>query len=115
MPTVAPSKRPPITHSRDPQRTRDRILAAALAEFSAHGFAGARVARIARRARVNKRMLYHYFGNKESLFREILARKVRERATWSVTAPEDAAESLVFWFDTACRDRAWVRLMEWEA
>jgi TetR/AcrR family transcriptional regulator len=53
MPTVAPSKRPPITPARDPQRTRDRILAAALAEFSAHGFAGARLARIALRARVN--------------------------------------------------------------
>ena len=60
-------------------------------------------------------MLYHYFGNKESLFREILARKVRERAQWAVTAPDDTAESLVFWFDTACRDRDWVRLMEWEA
>jgi len=101
--------------SRDPARTRERILAAALREFSAKGFAGARVDRIALRARVNKRMLYHYFGNKESLFREILARKVRERAAWAVTAPDDAAESLAFWFDTACRDRDWVRLMEWEA
>ena len=100
---------------RHPARTRERILAAALREFSDKGFAGARVDRIARRARVNKRMLYHYFGNKESLFREILARKVRERALWAVTAPDDAAESLVFWFDTACRDRDWVRLMEWEA
>jgi TetR/AcrR family transcriptional regulator len=100
---------------RHPARTRERILAAALREFSDKGFAGARVDRIARRARVNKRMLYHYFGNKESLFREILARKVRERALWAGTAPDDAAESLVFWFDTACADRDWVRLMEWEA
>jgi TetR/AcrR family transcriptional regulator len=115
MSTVAVSKRQPSAHARDPQRTRDRILAAALAEFSAHGFAGARVARIARRARVNKRMLYHYFGNKASLFREILARKVRERSAWAVTAPADAAESLAFWFETACRDRDFVRLMEWEA
>jgi TetR/AcrR family transcriptional regulator len=100
---------------RHPQRTRERILASALREFSDKGFAGARVDRIARRARINKRMLYHYFGNKASLFREILARKVRERSTWAVTAPADAAESLAFWFDSACRDRDWVRLMEWEA
>jgi AcrR family transcriptional regulator len=73
------------------------------------------VDRIARRARINKRMLYHYFGNKAHLFREILARKVRERSAWAVTAPDDAAESLAFWFDAACRDRDWVRLMEWEA
>src|SRR3990170_4048033 len=100
---------------RHPERTRDRILASALREFSDKGFAGARVDRIARRARINKRMLYHYFGNKAHLFREILARKVRERSAWAVTAPDDAAESLAFWFDAACRDRDWVRLMEWEA
>ena len=100
---------------RHPERTRERILASALREFSDKGFAGARVDRIARRARINKRMLYHYFGNKAHLFREILARKVRERSAWAVTAPDDAAESLAFWFDAACRDRDWVRLMEWEA
>ena len=93
----------------------DAILAAAALEFAARGFAGARVDRIARRARINKRMLYHYFGNKEHLFREILTRKVRERSAWAVTAPDDAAESLAFWFDAACRDLDWVRLMEWEA
>ncbi|HEY4658422.1 MAG TPA: helix-turn-helix domain-containing protein, partial [Gemmatimonadaceae bacterium] len=70
---------------RHPERTRDRILASALREFSDKGFAGARVDRIARRARINKRMLYHYFGNKAHLFREILARKVRERSAWAVT------------------------------
>lgn len=103
----------PVGHH--PARTRERILAAALREFSDKGFAGARVDRIARRARINKRMLYHYFGNKAQLFREILARKVRERSAWAVAAPDDAAASLAFWFDAACRDRDWVRLMEWEA
>jgi len=115
MSTVAASKRPPITHARDPQRTRDRILAAALAEFSAHGFAGARVARIARRARVNKRMLYHYFGNKEDLFREIFDRKLRERAGWITEAPADLGASLRYWFAMACEDSDWIRLTQWEA
>lgn len=44
------------------------ILAAATAEFAAKGLAGARVDAIAARARVNKRMLYHYYGNKEALW-----------------------------------------------
>jgi len=57
---------------RHPERTRERILAAALKEFSAKGFAGARVDRIARRARINKRMLYHYFGNKQALYVAVL-------------------------------------------
>ena len=115
MPTAAPTRRPAATHPRDPQRTRDRILAAALAEFSAHGFAGGRVARIARRARVNKRMLYHYFGNKEDLFREIFDRKLRERAGWISEAPADLGASLRYWFEMACEDSDWIRLIQWEA
>lgn len=50
----------------------DRILAAAAAEFSARGYAGARVDRIARRARVNKAMLYYHFGSKQRLYRTLL-------------------------------------------
>ena len=50
----------------------DRILAAAAVEFAARGFAGARVDRIARRARVNKAMLYYHFGSKQTLYRELL-------------------------------------------
>jgi AcrR family transcriptional regulator len=101
--------------TRDPQRTRERILAAALAEFSAHGFAGARVNAIARRARINKRMLYHYFGDKQGLFREILRRKLAERAAWLAAEPENPEEILAYWFDLARGDMDWIRLLEWEA
>ncbi len=115
MPAVLSARRPAASHARDPQRTRDRILTAALAEFSAEGFAGARVARIARRARVNKRMLYHYFGNKEDLFREIFDRNLRERARWVTEAPADLGASLTYWFSMACEDSDWIRLIQWEA
>jgi TetR/AcrR family transcriptional regulator len=50
----------------------DRILSAAAVEFAARGYAGARVDRIARRARVNKAMLYYHFGSKRGLYRELL-------------------------------------------
>ena len=50
----------------------DRILAAAAAEFAARGYAGARVDRIARRARVNKAMLYYHFGSKQMIYRTLL-------------------------------------------
>lgn len=53
---------------RDPERARARILRAAVREFADKGLGGARVDQIAARARANKRMLYHYFGNKEDLF-----------------------------------------------
>jgi TetR/AcrR family transcriptional regulator len=101
--------------TRNPRRSRERILAAALKEFAAKGFAGARVDGIARRAAINKRMLYHYFGNKEHLFREVLRLKMAERQTWAEALSGDPAESLAFWSDAACRDRDWIRLLEWEA
>jgi len=100
---------------RNPARTRERILAAALKEFAAKGFAGARVDVIARRASINKRMLYHYFGNKEKLFRAVLRQKIAERRAWSENLSGDPAERLPFWFKTGCDDPDWIRLLEWEA
>jgi TetR/AcrR family transcriptional regulator len=100
---------------RNPDRTRVRILSAALQEFAAKGFAGARVDAIARRAAINKRMLYHYFGDKEGLFRAVLRRKITERQAWAENLSGDPAESLGFWFEATCKDSGWVRMLEWEA
>jgi TetR/AcrR family transcriptional regulator len=52
----------------------DAILAAAALEFAERGFAGARVDRIAHRARVNKAMLYYHFKSKHALYRTLLRR-----------------------------------------
>jgi AcrR family transcriptional regulator len=61
-----------ISGQRDPTRTRAAILAAATHEFTAKGLNGARVDSIAKRSRVNKRMIYHYFGDKEGLYLAVL-------------------------------------------
>ena len=68
---MAKSKR---ANQRDPNRTREAILKAAQDEFAAKGLFGARVNTIARRAGANKRMIYHYFGNKEGLYLAALER-----------------------------------------
>ena len=57
---------------RPPPATRDRILHAAAAEFAARGFAATGVDRIARRARVNKAMIYYHFDSKLALYTAIL-------------------------------------------
>lgn len=57
---------------RNPEETRRRILDAATAEFSAVGFEGGRIESIARRARANARMIYHYFGDKAGLYVAVL-------------------------------------------
>jgi AcrR family transcriptional regulator len=59
---------------RDAGATKLRILAAARVEFADHGYMGARVDRIARTARANKRLLYYYIGNKEALYLATLER-----------------------------------------
>jgi TetR/AcrR family transcriptional regulator len=52
--------------------TKNRLFAAAAAEFAARGFAGANVDRIARAAHVNKAMIYYHFKSKAALYRAIL-------------------------------------------
>jgi AcrR family transcriptional regulator len=52
--------------------TRSRILSAACDEFGAKGFAATTVDRIARRARVNKAMIYYHFPNKRALYTAIV-------------------------------------------
>jgi len=109
------ASRSAASQTRNPERTQERILLAAFKEFAAKGFAGARVDCIAQRAAINKRMLYHYFGDKEALFREVLRRKIEQRQAWGVATPDDPRESLPYWFDLACKDKDWIRLLEWEA
>ena len=55
---------------------RDAILDAALDEFSARGFAAARLDDVAKRAGVAKGTIYLHFDDKESLFQELIRSKM---------------------------------------
>ncbi|WP_042383537.1 TetR/AcrR family transcriptional regulator [Streptacidiphilus melanogenes] len=66
----APSRSP---RPRDAEATKALLLRAATEEFAEHGFAGARIDRIAERAGANKRLLYVYFGDKQALFDAVVA------------------------------------------
>lgn len=63
-------------------RTRAKLLEKALVEFSKRGFEGARVDTIAAEAKINKAMIYHYFGSKDDLYVAVLEHAyeaIRER------------------------------------
>ncbi len=83
------------------EATRQRLLDAALVEFSAKGLAGARVDEIAARAGANKRMLYAHFGGKEELWLVVLeaayaAKRAEERALRvDALPPVEAMQRLV--------------------
>ncbi|WP_033292491.1 TetR/AcrR family transcriptional regulator [Amycolatopsis jejuensis] len=62
--------------SPDPESSRERLLKAAFAEFTAHGLAGGRVDRIAEAAGCNKRLIYLYFTDKNGLFDAVVSRHI---------------------------------------
>jgi TetR/AcrR family transcriptional regulator len=103
---------------RNPDRTRRRILEAAFKEFSKRGLAGGRVDVIARRARINKRMLYHYFGDKQGLYSAVVRHKICGRIN-SVAAAQapglDVVSNIGLWFRQNCRDADWVKMLAWES
>src|SRR6266550_5731746 len=55
-----------------------RIVAAAREEYAKRGFAGARVEQIARRAGVNKQLLFYYYHSKRGLFQAVLTQAAGE-------------------------------------
>src|SRR5712671_4662508 len=95
----------PMAQQRDLNRTQERIMAAAQKEFAANGFAGARTDAIARRARVNERMLFYCFDSNEGLYRSVLARRRCAKARRIESGPdEDFACSLVKGFASSWDD-----------
>ncbi|MFA6293930.1 MAG: TetR/AcrR family transcriptional regulator [Victivallales bacterium] len=78
-------------------RTRERILKAAIKEFSRNGFNGARVDVIAKRAGINKERLYAYFGGKSGLYKKVLLKVfsgIIEAEGRLLSFPIDRPESL---------------------
>lgn len=86
--------------------TRLRILNAAIDEFCLHGRSGASTARIVATAGCNIRMIYHYFGNKDGLYRAALLQVYAElrnaekrESFWSSSPREGVARLTQFTFD----------------
>lgn len=56
---------------------RDTILRAAATVFAKHGYEGGSIDKITRAARTHDRMIYYYFGSKETLYVEVLEQAYR--------------------------------------
>ncbi|SDS42098.1 TetR/AcrR family transcriptional regulator [Microlunatus soli] len=99
---------------RDAERTRNRLLDAALDEFAGRGYAGARVSAIADRAGVNKQLISYYFGGKQGLYRALLL-------SWEETEEElrragtSLSEVALGYLRRALRDPRGTRLALWQA
>jgi len=94
--------------------TRERILRAALAEFGAKGYAGARTAGIGARAGVNPQLISYYFGGKRGLLDEL-------RRRWAEAEQERSGSEISFaasverYLNATLDDPDWARLVVWQA
>lgn len=81
----------------NPAETRREILRAAEENFAAAGFAGATTRQVAAKAGVNVATLHYHFGNKEGLYRAVLAEAISGRlpAPETAGAPADRLARLV--------------------
>jgi AcrR family transcriptional regulator len=100
---------------RNAAATKERILEAALAEFSAHGIAGARVDRIAHAARCNKNLIYIYFTDKETLFTTVLQKHLVRIHDEQPFTPDDLPGYAAKVFDWAQANPDLMRLLAWSA
>jgi TetR/AcrR family transcriptional regulator len=119
---------------RDAAASTALLLAAATAEFATHGYEGARVDRISASSGLNRALLFQRFGDKEGLYRAVLAQVAQDAAatrsaiTAGRTVPADRAEfaalvrqlvratvGFLTRYADAARILAWERAAGWTA
>lgn len=106
---------------RNPDRTKRRLLQAAIRLFSERGFHGVSVDEIVAKAKSNKRMVYHYFGSKEDIYLaalvEVFGRleSVEFQAVVGDGAPDaQLSELLASYFKFLDENPEFVRMLLWE-
>lgn len=100
---------------RNADASKDRILDAAMGEFSTYGIAGARVDRIAKAAGCNKNLIYIYFESKEKLFTTVLGHYLVPAYANLAFTPDDLAGYAGRVFDFSMANPALMRLLVWFA
>jgi TetR/AcrR family transcriptional regulator len=125
--------RSPQTATRQPRRAaaavksapstnghrRQAIVEAGIKEFSSNGFAGARINTIARKAKVNKQLIYYYFDSKVGLYEAVLGHLINR---WDERMGAGDPQPSVSAATEAHIDRLlgqggaeWIRFWLWEA
>ncbi|WP_416968986.1 TetR family transcriptional regulator [Streptomyces sp. 4F14] len=86
-----------LTRAEQQQRTRAAVLTAARAEFTEHGYAEAKIDRIAERADLTRGAVYSNFAGKRALYLAVLAADAessRSAARQPLRSPESTGEAL---------------------
>jgi AcrR family transcriptional regulator len=116
MEPKTPGRRSPESAERvrDAERTKRKLKDAALSEFAANGYDGARVGAIAARAGVNKQLISYYFGGKEGLYRAMQREWLDDERDQA--GPDVPAEDVMRWYlRDSLKDPRIGRLAMWQA
>ncbi|KNB52038.1 TetR/AcrR family transcriptional regulator [Streptomyces caatingaensis] len=105
--------RPPRAEAGDGPGARERIVAAARAEFAERGYDGASIRAVAKGAGVDPALVHHYFGPKERLFAAAVEAGLAPALAAAAALPEggrdDVGERMTrfvlgLWEDPATRE-----------
>ncbi|MES2310386.1 MAG: TetR/AcrR family transcriptional regulator [Verrucomicrobiota bacterium] len=107
--------------TRNAARTRGKLLKVATRLFSKKGFDGVSVDEIVDTAKVNKRMVYHYFGNKEGIYASVLKEafqklaEVEKEIVIEASSSVEVIEGIIrAYFEFPLKNPEFVRLLLWE-
>jgi TetR/AcrR family transcriptional regulator, transcriptional repressor for nem operon len=92
-------RKAPRANTRNPERTRERLLQAAFKEIYESGFRGTDLDTILRTAGVTKGAMYHHFKNKEALgyavVDEVIRDATREKWLWPLKNASNPIDTLI--------------------
>jgi len=101
--------------------TKPRLLQVAIRLFARNGYEGVSVDEIVTAARVNKRMVYHYFGSKKALYQAVLQEVYGRlmRLELAVVNPQSSIEEVLellvrAYFQFLATNPEFVQLLLWE-
>ena len=99
--------------SRDPEKKRQLLLEAALAEFAAYGVAGARIDRLAKRAGVSAGLVYSFYENKDGLFEAVFDLIVEQTVSAVPIDADDLGEYAGRLYDAGTANPDVLRFVAW--
>ncbi len=116
------------TAIRNPQKTRENILKHATDCFAKFGFLGTSLSDILAKAKINKRMIYHYFKNKEGLYRAVHMAQWQALESWfairliqssrggafKLESRELLLEALSIFHEFVSNNQLFLRLLMWD-
>ncbi|MFF0585110.1 TetR family transcriptional regulator [Streptomyces sp. NPDC003781] len=101
--------------TRDPDRKRQQLMDAALAEFAEYGVAGSRVDRLAKRAGISPGLVYSFFDGKDGLFEAVYEAIVEQTVNAVPIDADDLPGYAARLYDAAAQHPQVMRFLAWYA